>query len=130
MGLGRSGEVPKLNEALAIELGANMLGEAVILGVATGVLVYEYNRSADKEAAREAAQQERLTQLETQLAELEFSSEQQDARLREMTRRLVALDHAPAPKSPAPAPAAPQRQQTAGKLDTALREAGDRLRGS
>ena len=27
LGLGRSGEIPKLNETMAIEIGANMIGE-------------------------------------------------------------------------------------------------------
>ena len=30
MNLGKSGEIPKLNEAMAIDLGANMLGEGKI----------------------------------------------------------------------------------------------------
>ncbi|XP_037072362.1 putative OPA3-like protein CG13603 [Pollicipes pollicipes] len=70
MNLGHTGQVPKLNEAMAIDLGANMLGEGIILGIATGVLVYEYNRSSNKEEAREAAQHERLRQLESRLEDL------------------------------------------------------------
>ena len=104
----------------------------VILGIATGVLLYEYNRSAAKEEAREAAQHARLRALETALDDLRFTAEEQDTRLRELTRRLVALNPPPPPPpaSPAaPAGATPQ-QGGQGRLQTALTEATGRLRGS
>ncbi|XP_043223559.1 putative OPA3-like protein CG13603 [Amphibalanus amphitrite] len=132
MNLGRSGDIPKLNEAMAIDLGANMLGEGVILGIATGVLLYEYNRSAAKEEAREAAQHARLRSLETALDDLRFTAEEQDTRLRELTRRLVALNPPPVPP-PAPAVPAgttPQQQSGEGRLQTAIKDATGRLRGS
>lgn len=44
LNLGKPVNIPVLNEAMAIELGANLLGEAIIFVIAAGVLVFEYNR--------------------------------------------------------------------------------------
>lgn len=44
MNLGRPTVVPSLSEAQAIELGANLLGEAVIFFIGAGLLVAEYQR--------------------------------------------------------------------------------------
>lgn len=44
MNLGRPVSVPPLNEAAAIELGANLLGEAIIFLIGAGALIFEYAR--------------------------------------------------------------------------------------
>lgn len=44
MNLGRPVEIPKLNEQMAIELGANLLGEGIIFSIAAGILCAEYIR--------------------------------------------------------------------------------------
>ena len=44
LNLGRPVNVPVLNEAMAIELGANLLGEGVIFLIAAGILINEYSR--------------------------------------------------------------------------------------
>ncbi|KAL8434548.1 hypothetical protein Efla_000064 [Eimeria flavescens] len=56
--------IPKLNEDKAVKLGATIIGEAFIFGVAAAGLVLEYRRSALKEAAKERQLQERLMMLE------------------------------------------------------------------
>lgn len=44
MNLGKPVNIPVLNEAMAIELGANLLGEGIIFIIAAGILISEYNR--------------------------------------------------------------------------------------
>lgn len=44
LNLGKPVNVPVLNEAQAIELGANLLGEAIIFIIAAGILINEYSR--------------------------------------------------------------------------------------
>lgn len=44
MNLGKPVNVPQLNEAMAIELGANMLGETIVFTIAAGILYFEYAR--------------------------------------------------------------------------------------
>lgn len=44
MNLGKPTVVPTLNEAQAIELGANLLGEFVIFTIGAGLLILEYTR--------------------------------------------------------------------------------------
>lgn len=44
MNLGKPQNIPKLNEAMAIDLGANFLGECVIYSIGSGLLVLEYIR--------------------------------------------------------------------------------------
>lgn len=44
LNLGKPVNIPVLNEAMAIELGANLLGEGIIFIIAAGVLIAEYSR--------------------------------------------------------------------------------------
>ncbi|XP_032305497.1 putative OPA3-like protein CG13603 [Drosophila ananassae] len=89
---GRSVNVPPLNEAMAIELGANLLGEFIIFAIGAGLLIFEYSRQTAKENKKnEAAQMEKM-QLTNTLTEMGFRLERQDAQIREMTRVLADLD--------------------------------------
>lgn len=44
MNLGKPTNIPKLSEAMAIELGANLLGECVIYVIGASLLTFEYVR--------------------------------------------------------------------------------------
>lgn len=44
LNLGRPTKIPQLNETMAIELGANLLGEFIIFTIGAGLLVFEYIR--------------------------------------------------------------------------------------
>lgn len=44
LNLGKPVNIPVLSEAMAIELGANLLGEGIVFCIAAGLLVAEYNR--------------------------------------------------------------------------------------
>lgn len=44
LNLGKPGNVPPLNETMAIELGANLLGEAIIFSIGSGLLLLEFKR--------------------------------------------------------------------------------------
>lgn len=44
LNLGKPANVPQLNETMAIELGANLLGEFVIYSIGAGLLIFEYVR--------------------------------------------------------------------------------------
>ncbi|XP_043210484.1 putative OPA3-like protein CG13603 isoform X2 [Amphibalanus amphitrite] len=92
LGLGRSGEIPKLNETMAIEIGANMIGEGIVFAIAATILIYEYNRSAAKEEAREEAQQQRLAELDSRVEDLRFTVEEQGAKIRELSQLAGRLD--------------------------------------
>ena len=91
MNLGKPMAVPKLSEQMAIELGANLLGECIIFIIGAGVLLLEYQRQARKETLKEEmALQERL-ELQALLNELSFQAERQDTQIRELTRILADI---------------------------------------
>jgi len=92
LNLGKPTEVPKLNEAMAIELGAELLGEGVVFVFASACLVAEYIRSSHKEKEKEAAHQARIQDLEDRLFELEFRLAEQTARLQELHREVCNKD--------------------------------------
>jgi optic atrophy 3 protein len=76
---------------MAIELGANLLGETVIFVIGAGLLILEYQRQSRKEALKEEmALQERL-ELHATLNELAFQAERQDTQIRELTRILAEI---------------------------------------
>ncbi|TDG52428.1 hypothetical protein AWZ03_001258 [Drosophila navojoa] len=92
LNLGRPVTVPPLNEAMAIELGANLLGEFIIFAIGAGLLIFEYSRQAIKENKKNEALQLEKMQLTNTLTEMNFRLERQDAQIREMTRVLADLD--------------------------------------
>lgn len=91
MNLGKPVNVPQLNETMAIELGANLLGETIIFTIGAGVLVYEYIRQSKKEEIKEETGIQEKIQLSNTINELHFQIERQDAMLREMTRIVADL---------------------------------------
>ncbi|XP_063231646.1 optic atrophy 3 protein homolog [Bacillus rossius redtenbacheri] len=91
MNLGKPVNIPSLNEAMAIELGANLLGEGIIFIVAVGVMVFEYTRSSRKEAAKEKALRDELDTMSYTVQELYFQNERQDAQIRELLRAVYEL---------------------------------------
>ncbi|KAL7726886.1 hypothetical protein ACLKA6_000899 [Drosophila palustris] len=92
LNLGRPVTVPPLNEAMAIELGANLLGEFIIFAIGAGILIFEYSRQTVKENKKNEAFQMEKMQLTNTLTEINFRLERQDAQIREMTRVLADLD--------------------------------------
>ncbi|SPP87732.1 putative OPA3-like protein CG13603 [Drosophila guanche] len=89
---GRSVNVPPLNEAMAIELGANLLGEFIIFTIGAGLLIFEYSRQSIKETKKTEEIQMEKMQMTNTLTEINFRLERQDAQIREMTRVLADLD--------------------------------------
>ncbi|XP_045468371.1 putative OPA3-like protein CG13603 [Harmonia axyridis] len=92
LNLGKPVSIPIYNEDMAIELGANLLGEGIIFFIAAGIVVAEYSRSYRKEAAKEAARKEEMEELQLSLKELFIQTEQQATHIRELRRRLGDLD--------------------------------------
>lgn len=92
LNLGKPSEVTKLNENMAIELGAELLGEAIIFCVAVFTITAEYVRSSRSEKAKVAATEERFQSLENNVEELKFIVEQQNAEIRHLNRMYFALE--------------------------------------
>jgi len=49
LNMGGRVNVPPLNEAMAIELGANLLGEFIIFSIGAGLLIFEYSRLVNRD---------------------------------------------------------------------------------
>lgn len=91
MNLGKPIHVPQLNDTMAIELGANLLGESIIFVIGAGVLIFEYVRSSKKEALKEETNNVEKKRLELELNDLAFRLEMQDTQIREMQRLTAEL---------------------------------------
>lgn len=92
LNLGKPVNIPQLNEAMAIDLGANILGEAIIFSIAAGVVFMEYSRQVRKEEKKEAARKEEISSLNHTIQELYFQLERQDAQIRELHRSVNDLE--------------------------------------
>lgn len=91
MGLGKPQAVPKLNDQMAIELGANLLGEFIIFGIGAVILIAEYVRQSAKESMKEQMVIQEKMELQAMLNELAFQAERQDTQIRELTRIMAEL---------------------------------------
>uniref|UniRef100_A0A131XIC1 OPA3-like protein CG13603 n=1 Tax=Hyalomma excavatum TaxID=257692 RepID=A0A131XIC1_9ACAR len=108
LNLGKPSEVPPLNEAMAIELGAELLGEMIIFASAAATLIAEYLRQARNERLRENAKQEKQLCLECEVKDLRLRVEQQEAQIKHLTRlagTFVVAPPPPPPPTPQPPPA-------------------------
>ncbi len=74
---------------MAVDLGADMLGEIFIFVVGVGIIYLEYRRQNNKEAAHESTQDIHLRSLEANVSELGLKIEEQNAQIRELQRRVL-----------------------------------------
>ncbi|KAI9559115.1 hypothetical protein GHT06_015904 [Daphnia sinensis] len=91
MNLGKAVEIPKLNEAMAIELGGTLLGEGIIFITGAVLVTAEVVRRNNKDAAIEQARRNEMESILDRLREMEIESSRQDAQLREINRLCLAL---------------------------------------
>ena len=92
MGLSGPEKVQPLSEQVAVDVGAELLGESLIFGIATVMLYFEYRRGQRKEEKKEDEQNQRIIGLQNQIKELELTVETNAAQVRELTR-LVHSKH-------------------------------------
>ncbi|CAN8000989.1 unnamed protein product [Ixodes hexagonus] len=86
LNLGKPTDVPKLNEAMAIELGSELLGEIIIFTSAAATLIAEYVRQARNERLKEQAKEDKHCCLEREVEELRFLAEMHEAQIRHLSR--------------------------------------------
>jgi len=91
LNLGRPVEIPKLNENMAIELGANLLGEGIIVSIAATILIAEYLRLKDIEAAKEQKRKDAIQRICDKLGDLELEARRKNAQLEAMTQLYLSL---------------------------------------
>ncbi|XP_070983385.1 optic atrophy 3 protein homolog [Oncorhynchus clarkii lewisi] len=87
----RGSTIKPLNEEAAAELGAELLGEAIIFIVGGGCMILEYSRQAANSKRKEEELSHTIGSLQTQIGELTLNTETLDARLREVNRLLLSL---------------------------------------
>jgi hypothetical protein len=88
MNVGKPVAIPKLNEAMAIELGAELVGEGVIFIITAAILVAEYARGARKAAAEEEERKQEISQIQTNLMELRQQNNKLETELQELFKIL------------------------------------------
>ncbi|XP_011707259.1 PREDICTED: optic atrophy 3 protein homolog [Wasmannia auropunctata] len=81
MNLGKPTKVAKLNEAMAIELGASLMGELIIFSVAGACVVLEYNRQVTKEAKKEEVRLMQIQKFTDDIQALHNATLQQEAQI-------------------------------------------------
>lgn len=74
MNLGKPTKVAKLNEAMAIELGASLMGEVIIFSLAGACVMFEYNRQVTKEAKKEEVRSAQIQRFIDDINSLQQSS--------------------------------------------------------
>ncbi|MBN3310511.1 optic atrophy 3 protein homolog [Amia ocellicauda] len=94
----RGAAIKPLNEEAAAELGAELLGEAVIFVVGGACMVLEYARQSANSRRKEEELQATLDELRGQVAELNLTTEILDTQLREVNRLLHSLPATPPSK--------------------------------
>lgn len=92
LGLTKSENVQPLNEEMAVELGANMLGEAFLYSFLVGLLVIEHIYSSRVSEGKEAEKKKYLQSLETKIEELGLSVAKQETELVLMQEMIGVLE--------------------------------------
>eukprot|EP00090_Calanus_glacialis_P046650 TRINITY_DN9264_c0_g1_i1.p1 TRINITY_DN9264_c0_g1~~TRINITY_DN9264_c0_g1_i1.p1 ORF type:complete len:274 (+),score=100.99 TRINITY_DN9264_c0_g1_i1:35-856(+) len=92
LGTGKVTKVPKLTEAKAVEQGSEILSEAIIISIASAILVYEYNRSKEKEDAKEEKLKADRESIKNKIFELELKVEKQSTQIRNLAKTAIHLE--------------------------------------
>lgn len=91
IGLGKVTSVPKLDEKKAIETGAQLLSEAILIVIGSAIVIFEYRRSALKDEAKAEALEKEKEDVRNQITNLEFTVERQSVQIKELTRLTIAI---------------------------------------
>ena len=86
LGLGLATNIPKLNEQKAIDTGAQLLSELVILSIASSILFYEFKRQMEKEEMKQAALDMDRNNLKKMISNLELQVKEQSSSIYELGR--------------------------------------------
>jgi len=94
IGAGKVTKVPKLTEAKAVEQGSEILSEGIIISIAASILIYEYNRSKEKDDAKEAKLKADRESIKNKIFELELKVEKQSTQIRNIAKTAIHLEEA------------------------------------
>ena len=92
LGTGKVTKVPKLSEDQAVKQGAELLSEIIILSIASGILIYEYNRSKEKDDAKEAKVKADREAIKDKIYNLELKVEKQSVQIRNLAKTAIHLE--------------------------------------
>ena len=95
LNLGKPKDVKKLDENAAIDLGADLLGEFIIFGVAAMTLTLEFMRQSRNAAKAAAEQEERWQTVEEKIQTLEQAVEKQNQTFCVMANNMKEKDKKP-----------------------------------
>ncbi|OCT67761.1 optic atrophy 3 protein homolog [Xenopus laevis] len=87
----RGAVIKPLNEDAAAELGAELVGEAIVFLIGGGCLVAEYARQSANSRRKEEEMEARLGSMETELARLGLLTEELETRARVAERQQLAV---------------------------------------
>lgn len=85
------GSIKPMNEALAVDLGAEMIGEFTVFLIGAAVLYLEYWRQSRKAEKEQLEEENYLKTLSDNITNLNIMAETQDAQLRELNRHVLHL---------------------------------------
>merc|ERR1719422_1617621 len=92
LGKGKVTKVPKLSETQAVQQGAELLSEIIILSIASGILIYEYNRQKEKEEAKEIKIKADREAIKDKIYNLEVNVEKQSVQIRNLAKTAIHLE--------------------------------------
>jgi len=91
LNLGKVTSVPKLNEKKAIETGAQLLSEIILIGIGSAIVIWEYRRSSAKDEAKAEAAEREKEEVRGKITDLEFIVARQSVQIKELTRLTISI---------------------------------------
>lgn len=89
---GKVTKVPPLSQAKAVEQGSELLSELIIYSIASFIVVYEYNRSSEKDEAKEEKLKADREMIKGKILELEELVAKQNNRIAELTEKAEEVE--------------------------------------
>jgi len=91
LNLGKVTSVPKMDDKKAIETGAQLLSEFILIAIGSAIVIWEYNRQSNKEEAKAEAVEKEKAEQKSQITDLEFTVARQSVQIKELTRLTIAI---------------------------------------
>jgi len=92
LGTGKVTKVPKLSSTQAVQQGAEILSEVIILSIASAILIYEYTRQKEKEEAKEDKVKADREAIKNKIYDLELKVEKQSVQIRNLAKTAIHLE--------------------------------------
>ena len=91
LNLGKLNLVPKIDDKKAMDLGAQLLLEVIVIIIFSVIVIYQYNESVEKEEKKDEKRKEHFKEVEENINEIEQAVNDSNSQIKEVQNLLNSI---------------------------------------